>query len=62
MQRSIDWYRGTLRLRDLEAGSACVAEWTADYECPPADADHWAAGGPQRSRHGWSSLDRYIAA
>ena len=62
VQRCIDWYRGTVRLRDVGAGAACLAEWTADYLCPPADADYWAAWWAEALPEWLGSLERHVAA
>jgi hypothetical protein len=40
--RSMSRYEGTLRLRRVVEGDRCFAEWSADYDCPLADADYWA--------------------
>jgi hypothetical protein len=62
VQRIIDWYRGTLRLRDVGAGAACLAEWSADYECPPADAAYWADWWRAALPEWLGSLERHLAA
>lgn len=35
-------YEGTLRLRRIADGERTFAEWSAEYDCPPADVEYWA--------------------
>ena len=62
VQRSIDWYRGTLRLREVDGGLSCLAEWTADYGCPAEDADYWADWWAGALPAWLGSLSRHVAA
>jgi hypothetical protein len=62
VQRSIDWYRGTLRLRDVGVGTACLAEWTANYDCPAPDVDYWHAWWAAALPEWLGSLERHLAA
>jgi hypothetical protein len=61
VQRTIDWYRGTLRLRDVGDG-ACLAEWSAQYDCPAADVDYWRAWWAGALPQWLGSLERHVAA
>jgi hypothetical protein len=60
-ERTIDRYRGTLRLRDVDGGEACLAEWTADYDCPAADAAYWAEWWAEMLPQWLGSLERHFA-
>jgi hypothetical protein len=41
-ERTLETYRGTLRLRPIGEGDGCLAEWSSEYVCPPRDAEYWA--------------------
>jgi hypothetical protein len=62
VQRSIDWYRGTLRLRDVGGGAACLAEWSAEYSCPASDVAYWDAWWAAALPEWLGSLERHLAA
>jgi|SRR4051812_17709635 hypothetical protein len=61
-QRRIDWYRGTVRLRDVGGGASCLVEWSADYDCPASDAAYWEVWWAAALPEWLGSLERHVAA
>lgn len=40
--RTLLHYKGTLQLTPIVEGDRCVAQWSAEYQCPHEDAEYWA--------------------
>ena len=60
--RTVERYRGTMRLHPITNAGQCFLEWTVNYACPPEDAVFWTEWWDEALGQWATSLSDHLPA